>query len=82
MIVTEEEAKTKLAIRQGFNGCGTYVGLDNHDCPIRQCAASVCMAWRSAGWRDKGDGSISKDSRLADPKYAVPVGYCGLAGTP
>lgn len=47
-----------------------------------RCIAWACMAFRPAGWRDKDDGSISRDPCLADPKYAEPVGYCGLAGKP
>lgn len=73
MIVTEEEAKTKICC--GDEGCGQVVivkvGLveDNYE---RRCIGSACMAWR---WLD---GTIYN----GHPREPEALGYCGKAGKP
>jgi hypothetical protein len=78
MIVTEEEAKTKV--------CQETIGNQAH--PPGPCIGSACMAWRWRGWLIAGGdheyttAEQPKPGSLRDGVTSKHVGYCGKAGKP
>lgn len=72
MIVTEEEAKTKICC--GGVGCGQIIMIEGpglvEDSYERRCIGSACMAWRWA----------PTPALTAD--RSTTHGYCGKAGRP
>lgn len=68
MIVTEEEAKTKVC-QETLGGVSSWSGGDYvHPARSARCAGSACMAWR---WK-RHDYTGAPTSH----------GYCGKAGRP
>ena len=77
MLLTEEEAKTKICpqlLRRKTDGTLT----EPH--PVK-CIASDCMMWRGALQR-KSDGLIVAHKLRVDARDYESVGCCGLAGKP
>lgn len=73
MIVTEEEAKTKVCC--GGDGCGRLVydgGMYRRD-----CLGSACMAWRVSS-----DEAAIQAGFIESELDGKIVGYCGKAGRP
>lgn len=95
MIVTEEEALTKVCSRVGGNASPN--GDHQERPPMWPCVGSRCMAWRQSHVRkawltNDGNGKVEEwnwDVRTQSRGYAgytvekeivEPHGFCGLAG--
>ena len=77
MLLTEEEAKTKICPQ--LLHCKTD-GTLTEPHPVK-CIASDCMMWRGALQR-KSDGLIVAHKLRVDAGDYESVGCCGLAGKP
>lgn len=66
MILTEQEAKTKMCCETGASGA-VFGHLSE-----RRCVASACMAWRWYGRQ------IDDSTFVTNGEH----GYCGKAGKP
>ena len=77
MLLTEEEAKTKICPQ--LLHCKTD-GTLTEPHPVK-CIASGCMMWRGALQR-KSDGLIITHKTRVDARDYESVGCCGLAGKP